>query len=119
MLQSIKILCLRGKITFILICLKPIKLANLRFQCGEIEIEVNGVKKVIGVTRAHMEEDAGKNIHESSYSKVDLNRASTPLLEIVSAPDMRNSDEALAYLKKLHSIVRFLEIEYARGKLPL
>ena len=51
---------------------------------GSIEIEVGGEKKIIGVTRAHMEEDAGKNIHESSYSKVDLNRACTPLLEIVS-----------------------------------
>ncbi|CAM2973401.1 Asp-tRNA(Asn)/Glu-tRNA(Gln) amidotransferase subunit GatB [Helicobacter burdigaliensis] len=80
---------------------------------GEIEIEVNGEKKIIGVTRAHMEEDAGKNIHEDSYSKVDLNRACTPLLEIVSEPDMRSSDEAIAYLKKLHSIVRFLGISDA------
>lgn len=80
---------------------------------GNIEIEVNGEKKVIGVTRAHMEEDAGKNIHESDYSKVDLNRACTPLLEIVSEPDMRSSDEAVAYLKKLHSIVRFLGISDA------
>ena len=80
---------------------------------GNIEIEVNGEKKTIGVTRAHMEEDAGKNIHESEYSKVDLNRACTPLLEIVSEPDMRSSDEAIAYLKKLHSIVRFLGISDA------
>lgn len=80
---------------------------------GNIEIEVNGEKKTIGVTRAHMEEDAGKNIHESDYSKVDLNRACTPLLEIVSEPDMRSSDEAIAYLKKLHSIVRFLDISDA------
>ncbi|WP_104721609.1 Asp-tRNA(Asn)/Glu-tRNA(Gln) amidotransferase subunit GatB [Helicobacter mesocricetorum] len=80
---------------------------------GSIEIEVNGEKKVIGVTRAHMEEDAGKNIHESNTSKVDLNRACTPLLEIVSEPDMRNSNEAIAYLKKLHSIVRFLGISDA------
>ncbi|MDA3969695.1 Asp-tRNA(Asn)/Glu-tRNA(Gln) amidotransferase subunit GatB [Helicobacter ibis] len=80
---------------------------------GEIEIEVNGEKKIIGVTRAHMEEDAGKNIHEDSYSKVDLNRACTPLLEIVSEPDMKSSDEAIAYLKKLHSIVRFLGISDA------
>lgn len=69
--------------------------------------------KTIGVTRAHLEEDAGKNIHESDYSKVDLNRACTPLLEIVSEPDMRSSDEAVAYLKKLHSIVRFLGISDA------
>lgn len=80
---------------------------------GNIEIEVNGEKKIIGVTRAHMEEDAGKNIHEHDYSKVDLNRACTPLLEIVSEPDMRSSDEAIAYLKKLHSIVRFLDISDA------
>ena len=80
---------------------------------GSIEIEVNGEKKTIGITRAHMEEDAGKNIHEASYSKIDLNRACTPLLEIVSEPDMRSSDEAIAYLKKLHSIVRFLGISDA------
>lgn len=69
--------------------------------------------KIIGVTRAHLEEDAGKNIHEGDHSKVDLNRACTPLLEIVSEPDMRSSDEAIAYLKKLHSIVRFLGISDA------
>ncbi|PAF54511.1 aspartyl/glutamyl-tRNA amidotransferase subunit B [Helicobacter sp. 13S00482-2] len=80
---------------------------------GNIEIEVNGQKRNIGVTRAHMEEDAGKNIHEDEYSKVDLNRACTPLLEIVSEPDMRDSDEAIAYLKKLHSIVRFIGISDA------
>lgn len=80
---------------------------------GSIEIEIEGKKKIIGVTRAHMEEDAGKNIHEGNYSKVDLNRACTPLLEIVSEPDMRNSEEAIAYLKKLHSIVRFLGISDA------
>ncbi|MDO7252409.1 Asp-tRNA(Asn)/Glu-tRNA(Gln) amidotransferase subunit GatB [Helicobacter cappadocius] len=80
---------------------------------GSIEIEVNNQKRNIGVTRAHMEEDAGKNIHEGDYSKVDLNRACTPLLEIVSEPDMRNSDEAIAYLKKLHSIVRFIGISDA------
>ncbi|MGX3010288.1 Asp-tRNA(Asn)/Glu-tRNA(Gln) amidotransferase subunit GatB [Helicobacter sp. 23-1044] len=82
---------------------------------GEIEIELDSesTRKIIGVTRAHLEEDAGKNIHESTYSKVDLNRACTPLLEIVSEPDMRSSDEAVAYLKKLHSIVRFLGISDA------
>lgn len=80
---------------------------------GNIEIEVNNEKRNIGVTRAHMEEDAGKNIHEGEYSKVDLNRACTPLLEIVSEPDMRSSDEAIAYLKKLHSIVRFIGISDA------
>lgn len=80
---------------------------------GSLEIEVNGEKKVIGITRAHLEEDAGKNIHEGEVSKVDLNRACTPLLEIVSEPDMRSADEAVAYLKKLHSIVRFIEISDA------
>ncbi|RDU74142.1 Asp-tRNA(Asn)/Glu-tRNA(Gln) amidotransferase GatCAB subunit B [Helicobacter anseris] len=80
---------------------------------GYIEISLNGEKKTIGITRAHMEEDAGKNIHDANVSKVDLNRACTPLLEIVSEPDMRSSDEAVAYLKKLHSIVRFLEISDA------
>lgn len=80
---------------------------------GSIEIALQDTQKIIGVTRAHLEEDAGKNIHENSYSKVDLNRACTPLLEIVSEPDMRSSDEAVSYLKKLHSIVRFLGISDA------
>lgn len=85
---------------------------------GTIEIEMDSesdgaTHKTIGVTRAHLEEDAGKNIHEDAYSKVDLNRACTPLLEIVSEPDMRSADEAVAYLKKLHSIVRFLGISDA------
>lgn len=80
---------------------------------GKLVIEVDGKDKIINITRAHLEEDAGKNIHEDSYSKVDLNRACTPLLEIVSEPDMRSSDEAIAYLKKLHSIVRFIEISDA------
>lgn len=80
---------------------------------GSLEISVDGYTKTIGITRAHMEEDAGKNIHDGNISKVDLNRACTPLLEIVSEPDMRSSNEAVAYLKKLHSIVRFLGISDA------
>lgn len=80
---------------------------------GEVEIEVGGERRKIGITRAHLEEDAGKNMHEDEISKVDLNRACTPLLEIVSEPDMRSADEAVAYLKKLHSIVRFIEISDA------
>lgn len=80
---------------------------------GFLDIVVNDENKRINVTRAHLETDAGKNIHESSYSKVDLNRAGTPLLEIVSEPEMRNSDEAVAYLKKLHSIVRYLGVSNA------
>lgn len=80
---------------------------------GELFINVNGTNKRIGITRAHLEEDAGKNIHENTFSKVDLNRCGTPLLEIVSEPDLRSSDEAVAYLKKLHSIIRFLDISDA------
>ena len=80
---------------------------------GSLTIDVNGEQKVIGITRAHLEEDAGKNMHEGDISKVDLNRAGTPLLEIVSEPDMRSSDEAIAYLKKLHAIVRYLGISDA------
>ncbi|MBK1973098.1 Asp-tRNA(Asn)/Glu-tRNA(Gln) amidotransferase subunit GatB [Campylobacter sp. TTU-622] len=80
---------------------------------GEIFININGENKRIGITRAHLEEDAGKNIHESSFSKIDLNRAGIPLLEIVSEPELRSSDEAVAYLKKLHSIIRFLDISDA------
>lgn len=80
---------------------------------GGLDIEVDGKTKTIGITRAHLEEDAGKNIHEGAYSKIDLNRACTPLLEIVSEPDMRSSTEAIAYLKKLHAIVKFLGISDA------
>ncbi|QQF51582.1 Asp-tRNA(Asn)/Glu-tRNA(Gln) amidotransferase subunit GatB [Campylobacter fetus subsp. venerealis] len=80
---------------------------------GELFIKVGGEIKRIGITRAHLEEDAGKNNHETNKSLVDLNRAGTPLLEIVSEPDLRSSDEAVAYLKKLHSILRFLNISDA------
>lgn len=80
---------------------------------GELFININGENKRIGITRAHLEEDAGKNTHEEGRSLVDLNRAGTPLLEIVSEPDMRNGDEAVAYLKKLHSILRFINISDA------
>ena len=80
---------------------------------GELFINLSSESKRIGLTRAHLEEDAGKNIHESEFSKVDLNRAGTPLLEIVSEPELRSSDEAVAYLKKLHSIIRFLDISDA------
>ncbi|GAA7205890.1 aspartyl/glutamyl-tRNA(Asn/Gln) amidotransferase subunit B [Helicobacter pylori] len=80
---------------------------------GKLEIDTKKGAKVVRIERAHMEEDAGKNIHEGSCSLVDLNRACTPLLEIVSKPDMRNSEEAIAYLKKLHAIVRFIGISDA------
>ncbi|WP_104740498.1 Asp-tRNA(Asn)/Glu-tRNA(Gln) amidotransferase subunit GatB [Helicobacter bizzozeronii] len=77
---------------------------------GYLDIELEGQVKRIGIERAHLEEDAGKNIHEHAFSKVDLNRAGTPLLEIVSRPDMRSPQEAISYLKKLHAIVCFLDI---------
>ena len=80
---------------------------------GEIEIQLtDGSKKIIGITRAHLEEDAGKSVHDGFFDNtgVDLNRAGTPLIEIVSEPDMRSSEEAIAYLKKIHAIVRYLKI---------
>ncbi|TPH80300.1 Asp-tRNA(Asn)/Glu-tRNA(Gln) amidotransferase subunit GatB [Helicobacter pylori] len=80
---------------------------------GKLEIDTKEGAKIVRIERAHMEEDAGKNIHEGSHSLVDLNRACTPLLEIVSKPDMQNSEEAIAYLKKLHAIVRFIGISDA------
>jgi aspartyl-tRNA(Asn)/glutamyl-tRNA(Gln) amidotransferase subunit B len=72
----------------------------------------DGAVKTIGVTRAHLEEDAGKSLHEglANASGIDLNRAGTPLLEIVSEPDMRSAKEAVAYMKKIHTLVRYLEI---------
>ena len=81
---------------------------------GEIVIDFpNGNQKTIGVTRAHLENDAGKSKHAANESLVDLNRTGTPLLEIVSEPDMRTAEEAILYLKKLHSIVRYLGISDA------
>ena len=80
---------------------------------GKLEIVLDdGVTKTIGVTRAHLEEDAGKSLHEDFHGMtgIDLNRAGTPLLEIVSEPDMRSAQEAVAYMKKIHSLVRYLEI---------
>jgi aspartyl-tRNA(Asn)/glutamyl-tRNA(Gln) amidotransferase subunit B len=80
-------------------------------QNGSLDIDFkDGTKKTIRVGFAHIEADAGKNIHEGDISKVDLNRAGTPLLEIVTEPDMRSSEEAVLYLKKLHSIIRYLDI---------
>ena len=79
---------------------------------GSLDIQVNGESKTIGITRAHLEEDAGKSLHEDflGMTGIDLNRAGTPLLEIVSEPDMRSAAEAVAYLRALHSLVRYLEI---------
>ena len=79
---------------------------------GRLSIEVDGAEKVIGVTRAHLEEDAGKSLHEDFHGMtgIDLNRAGTPLLEIVSEPDLRSAKEAVAYMKKLHQLVVYLDI---------
>ncbi len=79
---------------------------------GHLDIEVNGETKRIGITRAHLEEDAGKSLHESFHgmSGIDLNRAGTPLLEIVSEPDLRSAQEAVAYMRQLHELVRYLGI---------
>jgi aspartyl-tRNA(Asn)/glutamyl-tRNA(Gln) amidotransferase subunit B len=80
---------------------------------GELMIRLeDGSEKRIGITRAHLEEDAGKSVHEGfgEFTGIDLNRAGTPLLEIVSEPDMRSAAEAVAYMRKIHLIVRYLEI---------
>ncbi len=80
---------------------------------GSVTIQPeDGETKTIGVTRAHLEEDAGKSVHEGFDDKtgIDLNRAGTPLIEIVSEPDMRSAKEAVAYMKKIHSLVTYLEI---------
>ncbi len=80
---------------------------------GQVIIDLeDGATKVIGVTRAHLEEDAGKSLHEDfqGMSGIDLNRAGTPLLEIVSEPDMRSPREAVAYMRKIHTLVRYLGI---------
>jgi len=80
---------------------------------GTLDIVLeDGSRKTIGITRAHLEEDAGKSLHEGlrGMSGIDLNRAGTPLLEIVSEPDLRSAKEAVAYMKKVHTLVRYLEI---------
>ncbi|OGI49268.1 MAG: aspartyl/glutamyl-tRNA amidotransferase subunit B [Candidatus Muproteobacteria bacterium RBG_16_65_34] len=79
---------------------------------GQLTVEVDGQEKIIGITRAHLEEDAGKSLHEDFHGMtgIDLNRAGTPLLEIVSEPDLRSAKEAVAYMKKLHQLVVYLGI---------
>src|SRR3984885_11283046 len=82
---------------------------------GWVDIEVNGVKKRIGVTRVHMEDDAGKSIHEGfkdsdRYSYIDLNRSGTPLIEIVSDPDIRSADEAYAYLTAIKQVLQYVDV---------
>jgi aspartyl-tRNA(Asn)/glutamyl-tRNA(Gln) amidotransferase subunit B len=82
-------------------------------QSGWLDVLLeDGTPKRIGITRAHLEEDAGKSLHEDFHglSGIDLNRAGTPLLEIVSEPEMRSAKEAVAYMKKIHTLVRYLEI---------
>jgi len=82
---------------------------------GYVELVIDGKVKRIGITRIHLEEDAGKNLHQSAgnASLVDLNRAGTPLMEIVSEPDIRSAEEASEYLKKLRSILRYIEVSDA------
>jgi len=82
---------------------------------GHLSINLQGKSKRIGITRAHLEEDAGKSLHEdfAGMSGIDLNRAGTPLLEIVSEPDLRSAEEAVAYLKMLRVLVRYLGISDA------
>ena len=80
---------------------------------GSLEITTkNGKVKKVGITRAHLEEDAGKSLHEEfeEQTGIDLNRAGTPLLEIVSEPELNSAEEAIAYLKSIHSIIKYLEI---------
>ena len=88
------------------------QLDNPIVEGGFLEITLKEGKKKIGITRAHLEEDAGKSFHEDfeSLSAIDLNRAGTPLLEIVSEPDLNTAEEAVAYLKKIHSIIKYLGI---------
>ena len=89
------------------------QLDNPIVEGGVLEITLkDGSKKKIRITRAHLEEDAGKSLHEDfeGLTGIDLNRAGTPLLEIVSEPDLSSPEEAVAYLKKIHSIIRYLEI---------
>src|SRR5450432_1868982 len=82
---------------------------------GWVDVAVDGAPKRIGITRVHMEDDAGKSIHDGfkdsgRYSYVDLNRSGTPLIEIVSEPDMRSSGEAYAYLTEVKQVLQFVEV---------
>ncbi|HET9701125.1 MAG TPA: Asp-tRNA(Asn)/Glu-tRNA(Gln) amidotransferase GatCAB subunit B, partial [Burkholderiales bacterium] len=81
-------------------------------QGGAIEIQTGEAQKTVRLTRAHLEEDAGKSLHEDFHGMtgIDLNRAGTPLLEIVSEPDMRSAAEAVAYARTLHTLVRWIDI---------
>ena len=79
---------------------------------GTLTIQVGDTAKTVRLTRAHLEEDAGKSLHEDfhGHTGIDLNRAGTPLLEIVSEPDMRSAEEAVAYAKALHALVRWIDV---------
>ncbi len=79
---------------------------------GRVEIDAGGTTREIGITRAHLEEDAGKSVHEefTGFTGIDLNRAGAPLIEIVSEPELRSAEEAVALMKKIHALVRYLEI---------
>ena len=114
---------LTERIIIIRTCRKISRRLNLICQFvhyGFLDVEVEGEKKHIRITRAHMEEDAGKLVHhgnsitDSDYSLVDYNRTGTPLLEIVSEPDMRSAKEAVAYMEKLRAILQYVEISDCR-----
>ena len=79
---------------------------------GRVQIQIDGATREIGITRAHLEEDAGKSVHEvfTGSTGIDLNRAGAPLIEIVSEPDLRSAEEAVALMRKIHALVRYLEI---------
>ena len=87
-------------------------LVNTKKRHVKIEIILDKLAKTINITRAHLEEDAGKSIHDEfeGFSAIDLNRAGTPLLEIVSEPEISNAKEAVAYMKAMHQLVTFLDV---------
>ena len=107
---------LQGRIIFIRTCQRGYQISQFELPIvgkGKLEITLDdGNKKIIGITRAHLEEDAGKSLHEDyqGMTGIDLNRAGTSLLEIVSEPDMRSAHEAVVYMRTIHSLVRYLEI---------
>ena len=83
-------------------------------ECGALKIEVGGIEKTVGITRIHMEEDAGKLIHEGNNTLIDCNRCGVPLIEIVTEPDIRSSEEAVAFLKKLRSVLLYTGVSDCR-----
>ena len=109
---------MRGKTTSIPTCPRVIKFRNTTNRVAEdgwVEIEVDKIRKRIGVTRVHLEEDAGKSLHEGfpdsdRKSYIDLNRSGVPLIEIVSEPDLRTPDEAFEYLTRLKTLLLYLDV---------